>query len=948
MKTETTTALLLCPDQLTSDFNLIQFLSIERGPGKLDFSASPCLSKDVRKYFAQAQPMVQSAIAEFDQKSIHQQLEEIKLAVQKSQTNSSDYIKNNMLRILQGKLEKLKPLAPAIKCYHRFLEEGKWKVAPAKFSSYRPQPFFRVVKKEGGLAIETYFKLNDSVFPASGFSSYKFLLRSGNEYFLLLFKDYKILQWLEDQDMDQAGKAASVFESQILARLEEDYEVDRNNLFTDTILSPEPINRIYLNELAGAFLMLTPQWKYDEFLVEGPFQEVYKTTLQGKPYSVRRNSEKETAFIDLLKSLHPNFPAQLSKGYFYLSFADAQKKQWFLKAYHKLLELDIELTGLDMLKHFKMSSFLVESSIEILEKTEKQITLRAKIIFGNELVPLIELQKTLMAGQHAVLLKDGSLGVLGEDWLEQYSILFKHGRINKDTITVSSWMAMQEEQTQSDQLILRRTIPDNWWQKWKQWQNPETSIYPLPAGINATLRPYQQKGYEWLTLLSELGAGACLADDMGLGKTLQTIAFLCSQIEQDSKAKCLIVCPASLLYNWQNECSKFATGLSTYIYHGPNRSDLCFSDNTQIVISTYGTIRADGEKLQSISFSTIVLDESHHIKNPSAQVTQVVSGLIAKSRIALSGTPVMNNTFDLYAQLNFTVPGLFGSREFFKKEYADAIDISGDEEKLKALNKLTAPFLLRRTKEQVAPDLPAKTEIILWCEMGPAQKQQYEDIRDQVRSNLLDNIKKAGFSKSKLFLLQAITKLRQVCNSPLLLPDNERQCYDSIKTDMLMDELINNLGGHKTLVFSQFSSMLDLLAEECTRRGLSFFHFDGQTPAAKRSQMVESFQSPEDKTPVFLISLKAGNAGLNLTAADYVFLVDPWWNTAVQQQAIDRTHRIGQDKAIFAYQMICKDSIEEKIIAIQQRKKRISEELIVAEEGFLQELSEEDVLYLFS
>ena len=382
--------------------------------------------------------------------------------------------------------------------------------------------------------------------------------------------------------------------------------------------------------------MLTPQWKYDEFLVEGPFEDVYKTSLQGKTYAVKRNQEKESAFIDLLKSMHPNFPGQLSKGYFYLSFADAQKKQWFLKAYHKLLELDIELTGLDMLKHFKMSTFLAETNIEILEKSEKQIVLRAKISFGKENVPLIELQKTLMAGQHAVLLKDGSLGVLGEDWLNRYATIFKHGRVNKDCITVSSWMAMQEENTQSEELILRKTIPDNWWQKWKQWQDPQSSIYPVPKTIQATLRPYQQKGFEWLSLLSELGAGACLADDMGLGKTLQTIAFLCSKTEEAPQSKSLIVCPASLLYNWQSECLKFAPGLRTYIYHGSDRSEDCFNDGTQIIISTYGTVRADGEKLKSFSFSAIVLDESHHIKNPSAQITQVVSSLMASSRIALS------------------------------------------------------------------------------------------------------------------------------------------------------------------------------------------------------------------------------------------------------------------------------------------------------------------------
>lgn len=360
-------------------------------------------------------------------------------------------------------------------------------------------------------------------------------------------------------------------------------------------------------------------------------------------------------------------------------------------------------------------------------------------------------------------------------------------------------------------------------------------------------------------------------------------------------------------------------------------------------------MRADAGCLLARNYGVAVIDESHNIKNPSAQITAVVNLLEAEKRVALSGTPVVNNTFDLYSQLNFAVPGMFGSREFFKREYADAIDRNHDEDKIKTLQKLTAPFILRRTKEQVAKDLPEKTEMILWCKMNSRQQDLYNDIKDQIRGNLFMDIKNNGLNKSKFAVLQGMLKLRQICNSPLLLPLEERQsCIDSVKTEVLTGELRNILKEHKALVFSQFSSMLDLLAAECDKQGISYYHFDGQTPPAKRIEMVNAFQTKENATNLFLISLKAGNTGLNLTAADYVFLFDPWWNTAVEQQAIDRTHRIGQTKNVFAYKIICKDTIEEKIIQLQQRKKKLAEELVGEDDGFIKTLNEEDIAYLFS
>ena len=604
---------------------------------------------------------------------------------------------------------------------------------------------------------------------------------------------------------------------------------------------------------------------------------------------------------------------------------------------------------MDLLQHFRYSPHKAVTIAEIKTKQIHTVSLDMTVHFGEEKVNLEDLQKMLLAGQKAILLKDNSLGILSEEWMQQYGIILKHGKVIKQKVEVAKYLAFSERDDKNNPGVLKPLVKNEWWSKWKQWQEGNEPLYALPAGIDATLRPYQQKGFEWLTLLSEAGAGGCLADDMGLGKTLQTICFLAYHINLNPTDKHLIVCPSSLLYNWQQELQKFAPGIRSMVHHGTGRSAASINDSIQVIITSYGTCKADANLLLPINFGIAVIDESHNIKNPAAKITSVVSNINARIRIALSGTPVVNNTFDLYSQLHFALPGLFGSREFFRREYADAIDRFHDEEKIRALQRLTAPFVLRRTKEQVATDLPDKTEAILWCNMHTDQQNLYNAIRDQVKSSLFLDIQNNGLNKSKLAVIQAMLKLRQVCNSPKLLPVEEQQnCSRSVKTEVLVQELQNILGTHKALVFSQFSSMLNLLAAELDKKQISHYHFDGQTPAVKRSEMVNAFQSADSNTHLFLISLKAGNTGLTLTAADYVFLFDPWWNSAVEQQAIDRTHRIGQTKNVFAYKMICKGTIEEKIIQLQQRKMKLATELVSEENGFVKDLSEEDIAFLFS
>ncbi|HYH14943.1 MAG TPA: DEAD/DEAH box helicase, partial [Flavisolibacter sp.] len=805
-----------------------------------------------------------------------------------------------------------------------------------------------VIKNEQGLCVKTLVGIDGALHEMTGFTRYYFFLEKDNVYYLLSFKDHQTLQWLEQPESRQFSLQPSAFMEHVLARLETDYTVNRNDLFEEKQLDAIPVCRVMLSELNNAFLMITPQWIYDGIIVDGPWKAKQETTLNGERIVINRHQQTENDFLKGLVALHPNFSNQFN-GYYYLSFAEAQKKQWFIKTYHKFLDLDIEVAGMDLLQHFKYSAHKAETSLTNVQEHGSFVHLQMTVAFGKESISLAQLQKTLYAGQRAILLKDGSLGMLSDEWLRQYAAILKHGTVKGTEIVVSKFLAIPELGQEGEKPILGGFLKEDWWQKWQRWQNSTEPVYSLPRSISAQLRPYQHKGFEWLALLADIGAGGCLADDMGLGKTLQTICFLAWYIEQYPQTRHLIVCPTSLIYNWQQELQKFAGGIHVEVFHGANRNDTGVLSKAQVVITSYGTLRSNSESLLAEDFGVAVLDESHHIKNPTAQITRLVQEIQATIRIALSGTPVVNNTFDLYSQLNYSLPGLFGTREFFKREYADAIDRYGDEYKIKALQRLTAPFILRRTKAQVAKDLPEKTESVLWCTMGPRQAELYNEVKDQIRTRLLGDIQTNGLGRSKLAVLQGLLKLRQICNDPQLLPIEEQQgCQESTKTEVLLDELSNLLGRHRVLVFSQFSSMLHLLAKTCEKKGISYYLLDGQTPAEKRMHMVNSFQENENAPGLFFISLKAGNTGLTLTAADYVFLFDPWWNTAVEQQAIDRTYRIGQTKNVFSYKLICKNTIEEKIIELQNKKRQLAEELVSEDEGFVKALSEEDIAYLFS
>ena len=480
--------------------------------------------------------------------------------------------------------------------------------------------------------------------------------------------------------------------------------------------------------------------------------------------------------------------------------------------------------------------------------------------------------------------------------------------------------------------------------------NSFTSIksVQVPKEVKAELREYQKQGYNWLNFLSEYGWGGILADDMGLGKTLQVLSFIQKQTTISKKPN-LVIVPTSLLFNWSNEINKFLPSLKFRLHHSSEKiTDNENFNDYQLIITSYGTLVSDLKLFEKGDFHYVILDESQAIKNHDTRRAKAVRALKANNRLAMTGTPIENNTLELYSQMQFLNPGFLNTVSGFKENYAKKIEIDGDKDVAEELKRRIAPFILRRTKKQVLTELPPKMEAVTFCIMGNEQRKVYDAYRNKYRNFLLGKIEENGLNESKIYILEGLTKLRQICNSPQLVEEESTklEAKESVKIQELIRNLKEKTTGSKVLVFSQFVKMLKLVEHELKANNITYEYLDGQTPQKKRQEKVENFQNNKD-IKVFLISLKAGGTGLNLIAAEYVYILDPWWNPAVENQAIDRCYRMGQNKKVFAYKMICKDTIEEKIMEMQQHKKDLSNDLISGD-GVMKKLTQEDIESLFS
>ncbi|HEY4159710.1 MAG TPA: DEAD/DEAH box helicase [Polyangiaceae bacterium] len=450
----------------------------------------------------------------------------------------------------------------------------------------------------------------------------------------------------------------------------------------------------------------------------------------------------------------------------------------------------------------------------------------------------------------------------------------------------------------------------------------------LPEDLRATLRSYQRVGVDWLCFLRDAGLGAVLADDMGLGKTLQTLCAL--------RGRTLIICPKSVVHNWQSEAARFRPALKVAVYQGARRA---LDATADVTITSYAILRLDAERLASIDWDTVVLDEAQAIKNPDSQVSRSAYALKATFPVALSGTPLENRLEELWSILHFTHRGLLAGRSDFRERHALPIE-QGNPEKLAALRQRIKPFILRRLKRDVAPELPPRTDVVLEIELEPQERELYQAIHAATRRDVLEKLEHGG---NVLAALEAILRLRQAACHSALVPGQHAE--GSSKIEALLENLEQVAAeGHKALVFSQWTSLLDLVEPHLERAGLSFVRLDGST--RDRAGVVATFQS-DAGPPVMLTSLKAGGAGLNLTAADHVFLLDPWWNPAVEDQAADRAHRIGQERPVMVYRLIAKDTIEQGIMALQTKKRALSEAALDGT-GAAAGITREDLLALLA
>ncbi|MGB3468451.1 MAG: DEAD/DEAH box helicase [Cyclobacteriaceae bacterium] len=699
---------------------------------------------------------------------------------------------------------------------------------------------------------------------------------------------------------------------------------------------------IYLKE-QDQMISFTPVVKYDDVTINlldrGSCLEFSDNQLT----AIVRNTREEKQFLDFLTESHARFSENLHQEYFGVTHEEFVDNYWFLNFIEQCEAHQIEVFGFNDFKKINYSPHktkIISSASSGIDWFDVELA----VTVGDEKVSLKEVRKSVIAGHKYLKLGSGKLALLPEEWMKRLENYFRIGKVTRDKLQISkqSFNVLEEVFEELNEPKILKEIREK---KRKLKDFEKVNEVPLPE-VNATLRAYQVKGYEWLHFLHEFGWGGILSDDMGLGKTLQVITFLKSLVDRGIN-KHLVVVPTSLLFNWQNEIEKFCPSLKYLIYHGASRDRSTESwPASDIILTSYGVLVSDFETFKDYEFDYCILDESQAIKNPQSKRYKAVVSIKASNRLAMTGTPIENNTFDLYAQMTFVNPGLFVSVEHFRTNFANAIDKYGDQKAAAELNRLIAPFILRRTKELVAKELPPKTESVIYCEMEKAQRRVYDAYRNEYRNEIVGMIDDQGLEKSKMHILQALTKLRQVCNSPALLSDEENYGGESAKINELVNHIREKTGRHKLLIFSQFVGMLQLIRQTLVNESIAFSYLDGQTSQKKRKTAVDDFQGKED-VRVFLISLKAGGTGLNLTAADYVYIVDPWWNPAVENQAIDRCYRIGQDKKVIAYRMICKDTLEEKIMDYKTKKQSVADAIVTTDENVMKQLNKDDMLRLF-
>ncbi len=728
------------------------------------------------------------------------------------------------------------------------------------------------------------------------------------------------------------------------------------SLSVETLEEGVPEPRLYLREDRDGGLIAELRFGYGPLEVpydrKAPAVELRWVSAPYRYLRIRRDLEAETSWKK--RAASREFGLKLGPGATLLLRARVHPVEFLLDRVPALARAGFTVFGAEALLRRRMKAARPVLRLEVSSGIDWW-DLKARLWFGEQAVPLREALEVLRRGERFVKLADGSVGLLPEDLVERLRRRLDLARwIGEDRIRLEGRQAPVLEELldglqELPQVELR--VPEEEVRALRERLRALREVeglpeVPLPEGLRGQLRPYQVLGYRWLHLLYRHGLGGILADEMGLGKTLQTLAFLLSLREQGlAQGPDLVVVPRSLLFNWAREAETFAPGLRVLVYAGARRPDPAAFDRYDLVLTTYGIVRREAQALAGRSFHVLVLDEAQAIKNPLTKAARSVRRLQARFRLALTGTPVENTTLELWSIFAAVLPGLLGSLEAFKRSFALPIEQHGDREAARRLRRLVAPFLLRRTKDQVTPELPPRTEQVMYAEMTAPQREVYRKVREVYRAKLLGLLDgRTEEAQLRMHVLEGLLRLRQLANHPALVdPDYRGGSGKVALLFTLLETVVEE--GHKALVYSQFVEMLRLLGEEMERRGWAYAYLDGRT--RDRQAQVERFQT-DPRVPLFLISLRAGGTGLNLTAARYVFLLDPWWNPAVERQAADRIHRIGQDKPVFVYKLIASDTVEEKILDLQTRKRDLVERLVTpTEAAWLRHLGREEIERLF-
>jgi superfamily II DNA or RNA helicase len=679
-------------------------------------------------------------------------------------------------------------------------------------------------------------------------------------------------------------------------------------------------------------LRATVQFEYDGAIVEGPAAAAAYDAANRR--LVRRDRAAEQAAIDRLHELGFRYTWSHFESRQLLGVSPEQ----FPRIVHTLVTEGwrVEAEGRAFRRAVSMR-LEVSSGIDWFD-------LHGAIDFGDgRSAPFPQLLAAVARGEDAVVLDDGSVGLLPEEWLQRYAGIAGFGNTAGDAIRFGRSQAALLDALLAAQPAIAY---DETFAQIRAELHTFGGIAAEdpPASFRGTLREYQREALGWFSFLRRFQFGGCLADDMGLGKTVMVLALLDARRQKktaDTKAPSIVVVPRSLVFNWRDEALRFAPKLKVVDYTGVQRDPAAIG-GADLVLTTYGTLRRDAAALHAIEFDYAILDEAQAIKNAGTASAKAARLLRARYRLALSGTPIENHLGELWSLFEFLNPGLLGSAKAFQR-------VSGVRGRADAdvewLSRALRPFILRRTKEQVAPELPRRTEQTLQCELEPAQRRHYDELRAHYRETLLARIARDGVNRSKMQILEALLRLRQAaCHSALI--DPARAHEPSAKFEVLIPRLLEVIAeGHKALVFSQFTSLLALLRPRLDALHIPYEYLDGRT--RDRASRVERFQT-DPSCRLFLISLKAGGLGLNLTAAEYVFLLDPWWNPAVEAQAIDRAHRIGQSRHVFAYRLLARDTVEEKVAELQQTKRALADAILNADAGLIRSLNVDDLEMLLS